>query len=966
LKRFLLFILLLVGTGCKLIHNTSNNIDSTPGGRSAVTVSEKAVLQAIDSIADKTAGQEALQKDSLQNIAGSIMDSALSGDSTLLPDSSQVFTLKADSLQDTIPRKKGSLEAVVDYQAEDSIVWTAKNIAYIFGDGDVKYQNIELKAENIQMKMDSSLLYATYGTDSIGEKFGFPVFAEGEQNLEAYEMRYNFKSKKAAASHVVTKQGEGFVIADKTKKTPDDVLYMEDGKYTSCDAEHPHFYINMTKAKARPGKDIVTGPAYLVIEDVPLFPLVLPFAFFPFTSSYSSGIIMPSYGDEMRRGFFLRNGGYYLALSDYYDLALTGELYTKGSWGVEAKSSYRKRYKYSGNVNASYLVTQLGDKGMPDFSKTKDFKIRWSHQQDPKANPNRTVSASVDFATSSYDRNQLNSLYTSAATQNNKGSSVNVSQRFPNSPFSLSATMNINQRSQDSSVSVTLPNLTLSLSRINPFKRKNAVGKEKWYEKISMSYTGTLQNNISTKENKLFNSSLIKDWKNGMQHTIPVSATYTFLDYLNISPSFNYTERWYTNKTVQGYNHINKRMVTTDTLYGFYRVYNYSASISASTTLYGMFIPIKPFRKWVQAIRHRMDPSVSFSATPDFGDPKYGYYKYYDYTEYDPNGPKGYYTPFSNQLYGVPGIGKSGSVNFSLDNNIEGKFVSSKDSSGFVKISLIDKLGGSISYNLAADSFQWSNLSAGLRLKLSKSYTLNLNMMFDTYTYGYNESTRSVRKINKTRWAAGKGIGRLMSTGTSFSYTFNNDTFKKWFGGGDGDKKKKNKVSDETADPYEFDPDNPDDIQDNEMDQNETGQGGSLLNRKKETTGDYDEYGYYKVTIPWTFSFSYNLNLSYGDFNPDKLEYNYRLTHALSFNGSVQPTKNWKLNFNATYDFDNSKISYMTCNISRSMHCFQMSASLIPIGPLKSYSFSISASSSMLKDLKYDQSSTPYTGQSWY
>jgi lipopolysaccharide assembly outer membrane protein LptD (OstA) len=887
-------------------------------------------------------------------------------------------TIALDTLNHTLApvAKKGGLEATVEYTAKDSIVWVAGNKAYLFGEGDVKYQSIELKAEVIEMSMDSSIVYATFSVDSVGDEYGYPVFSDGSQQLEAKEMHYNFKSEKATARHVVTQQGEGYVTAEQTKKLANDVMNMQDGKYTTCDEhEHPHFYINMTKAKVRPGKDIVTGPAYLVVEDVPLFPLVLPFAFFPFTDTYSSGILMPTYGDEMSRGFYLRNGGYYFALSDYFDFALTGELYTKGSWGLSGQSKYHKRYKYSGNFDASYLKTITGDKGLPDYTTSKDFKIRWSHTQDAKANPFRTFSASVDYSTSSYDRKQLNSLYTSAATQNNKGSSINLTQRFPNKPFSISATMNINQRSQDSTVSVTLPDLSLTLSRIYPLKRKNAIGKERFYEKISMSYTGYLRNNISTKEDKLFKSSLIKDWKNGMQHTIPISATYTFLDVINVSPSFNYVERWYTNRIDQDYDPTLRRVVPSDTTYGFYRVYNYSASVSASTTLYGMFVPIKPLRKLITKIRHRMDPSISYSFTPDFGDPKYGFYKYYNYTDgtqvlpgEEPTVVSGYYSPFQNGIFGVPGRGKSGSISFSLDNNLEAKIPDADEPSGERKISLIDKLAGSMSYNLAADSFQWSDLSSSIRLKLTKSYTLNLSATFDTYTYGYNETTKQVRRVNKPRWEVpGKGFGRLRSTGTSFSYTFNNDTFKKLFGGGDEGAKKKRSRTDE--DEEDYDPNDTEGYEDEEVNpvqRPDESSGGGLMGKKKKTEGEYDEDGYYNATVPWNVSFSYSLSVGYGTFNPDKLEYDYKLTNSLSFNGSLQPTKNWRLSFNATYDFDAKKVSYLTCNVSRQMHCFQMSASIIPIGPLKSYSFSISANSSMLKDLKYDQSSHPNNGTTWY
>lgn len=862
------------------------------------------------------------------------------------------------ALSDSTKTRKQALDAPVAYQAADSIVMTAGNMAFLYGEGNVKYQQIELQAEKIEMNMDSSLVYAKFGLDSIGAEFGYPLFKDGDQEYESKTMRYNFGTKKGYITNVITQQGEGFVTAGQTKKMEDDVMNMVGGKYTTCDDhEHPHFYIQMTKAKVRPKKNIVTGPVYLVLEDVPLYPLGLPFCFFPFSSTYSSGILFPTFGDESSRGFFLRDGGYYFALSDYMDLALTGEIYTKGSWGLKARSNYRKRYKYSGNFDASYLVTKLGDKGLPDYSLAKDMKLSWTHTQDPKANPFLSFSASVNFSTSSYDRNNTQSLYNSDINQNTKSSSVNITKRFPNNPFTLSATMNVNQVTRDSSISMTLPDLTISMSRIFPFKRKHGVGKERWYEKISMSYSGIFTNSIQTKEDLLFKSNLIKDWKNGMQHTIPVSATFQLFKYLNISPSFNYKERWYTNKITQGYDERTQRVTPQDTTYGFYRVYDFNTSISASTTLYGFFKPLPFLGNKVEMIRHRFEPSISLSAQPDFGSSHYGYYDEFVYTGADGRDVHYVYSPYQHNAYGVPGRGKSGSINFNVDNNIEMKVRSDKDSTGFKKISLVDKLSLGMSYNMAVDSFQWSDLNVGLRLKLSKSYTLNLNGVFDTYTYDVDDRGVVSRK-NVTRWKAGKGIGRLRSTGTSFSYTLNNDTFKKWFGREDrsSDTKNKNKT-----------PDGGSEFEDG-MDPEGNEQKSERLLGQKKKTGEYDSDGYLVCSIPWSLSFSYSMRLAYdySRFDEKKKEYKYAVTNSLSFNGNIQPTKNWRINFNATYDFDVKKISYMTCNVVRDMHCWQMTASFVPVGPYKSYSFSVAVSSSLLKDLKYDKSSNFRDGQKWY
>ncbi|MDR1918941.1 MAG: LPS-assembly protein LptD [Tannerellaceae bacterium] len=871
---------------------------------------------------------------------------------------------------------KSALEAVVNYSASDSIIMTPGR-AFLYGQGNVKYTQIQLESERIEMNLDSSLVYAKFGLDTLGGEFGYPLFKDGGQEYESRTMLYNFQTKKGFITDVLTKQGEGFVTSARTKKMDDDILNMADGRYTTCDEhDHPHFYIQMTRAKVRPKKNIVTGPVYLVIEDVPLYPLMLPFAFFPFSDSYSSGILFPSFGEESTRGFFIREGGYYLALSDYIDLALTGEFYSKGSWGANARSTYRKRYKFSGSFNASYLSTKLGDKGLPDYSLTKDFKLYWTHAQDAKANPFRSFSASINFATTGYDKNNIVSMGSPTSTQNTKSSSINITQRFPNNPLSLSATMNVNQAGRDTMLSVTLPDVTISMSRIFPFKRKQLIGSERWYEKISMSYSGSLRNNISTKEYLFLESNIVKDWKNAMQHQIPVSATFNVFNYINISPSFNYRERWYSNKVEQGYDLQRDNMVAVDTTYGFYRVYDYNTSISASTTAYGFYQPlsfIPFFNNWIKTIRHRVDMSVSLGFTPDFGDRKYGFYKDYSYIDARGMQRNVTYSPFSNGMFGIPGRGQQGNISFSLDNNIEGKFRSDRDSTGEVKQILIDKLSMSMSHNLMADSMKWSDLNVGLRLKLSKSYTLNLNGVFDTYTYGVSESAdgrKSFYRQNVMRIQAGKGLGRLRSTGTSFSYTFNNETFKKGIFKRIGtlfgvEASETDETTTEPSAEEEL-PLNPLDEYGEIRDLVPEQTGGRLRKAKADTSGETDADGYWRNGVPWSLSFNYSLNLGYGDFNYDVREYDYRITHALSFSGNIQPTKNWQFNFNATYDFDTNKISYLTCNLSRNLHCFTMTASFNPVGNYTFYSFSIAVSSSLLKDLKYDRRSNYREGQKWY
>ena len=906
-------------------YNEVTSLDSTTSKDSATLLSNKPITL-LDSIS----------KDSLQS------------------DSLGVDSLANDSVSPK--KKKAGLTSVVDYKANDSIVFTHGNEVYMYGKGVVQFDGMELNADQIEMNMDSSLVYAVGRPDSVGDIVGRPVFKDKSGEYESETMNYNFKTKKGYITNIVTQQGEGYLTGGQTKKMENDEFYMKSGRYTTCDNhDHPHFYLQLTQAKVRPKKNIVTGPAYMVLADVPL-PLAIPFGFFPFTEKYSSGIIVPTFGDELARGFYLRDGGYYFAINDYIDLALTGEIYTKGSWGINARSAYIKRYKYSGNFDLSFITTITGDKGLPDYSKMKNFKIAWTHTQDTKNNPNMSLSASVNFTTSGYTRNDLNSYYNSNSfTENTKSSTVNMTYRIPNSSWSFSATANITQRTQDSTLNVSFPNLTVSMGQIYPFKRKSVVGNERWYEKIQMSYSGRFQNSILTKQDQILKSNLIKDWRNGMYHNIPISATFNVFKYLNLTASFNFTDRMYTNKVMREWDTQQSKIVQ-DTTYGFYNVFNYYGSLSADTKLYGFYKPWKIFGDKVQAIRHIFTPSISFSAAPDFSSPRYGFWETLSYVNERGETMTEKYSPFSNGIFGTAPQGKQGTVSFSVSNNLEMKVKSDRDSTGVRKISLIENLSANMSYNMAADSFKWSDLSVGLRLKLSKSYTLNLNGQFDTYTYDENG-----HRVDIPRWKAGKGIGRLRGTSTSFSYTFNNDTFKKLFGGGDSSSDKSGNQSastDPNADPDGLNPDGEGEGENKES-------GGRLLGKKKET-GETDADGYLISKIPWSLSFSYGLSLRYGDFNRSKLEYDYALTHSLSFNGNIQPTKNWRFNFNATYDFDAKKISYMTCNVTRNLHCWQMTASFVPVGPYKSYTFSIAVSSALLKDLKYDKRSNYRDGQQWY
>ena len=889
-------------------------------------------------------------------------DSLIAGQDSLIIDPDSINLV--DSIATPVTNM---LEAPVEYSAKDSIVFTANNMGFLYGQADIKYGEMGITGEFITMDMDSSVISSTFGVDSLGEEFGHPVFLEGGTEYEMKGVRYNFETRKAFIHNVITQQGEGNIVANEAKKNADNSFYMRNAKYTTCDRhDHPHFYLNLSKAKVRPEKDVVTGPAWLVVADVPLFPIVLPFAFFPFTTTYSSGIIMPSYGDEMNRGFYLQNGGYYLAISDYIDLSLTGEIYTKGSWGLGARSNYRKRYKYSGNFNVYYLNTVTGEKELKDvapeaYSVSKDLRINWTHSQDPKANMYRTLSASVNFSTSRNNHNDLSRLYSREASNNTKSSSVNITQRFPDSPWSLSATMNINQVSRDSTIAATLPNISMNMSRIYPLKRKDAVGEERWYEKISMSYSGEFRNSITTKEDKFLKANLVRDWTNGMRHNIPISATFTLFDFIQVSPSFNYTERWYTGEHRQAWDPVARRHIPVDTIHGFNRIYDYSTSLSAQTKLYGMYTPWKMFGDKIQAIRHVFSPSISLSYRPDFGDPKYEFYETYSYKNEFGEDVDYTYSPYSSMMFGTASRGQSGSIGFDFKNNLEMKVRTDKDSTGVKKVSLIDDLGVNFNYNMMADSMKWSNINTNLRLKLTKSYTLSLNMVWDPYLYELDQNDRPTR-VDKLRVFSGKGFGKLMSTGTSFSYSLNQDTFNKLFGRDDS-KGKDEDGGDQDPDLNNQLPD------DGTMGENpyETAGRSSMFDNSDSSMGEFDENGYLKNAVNWNLSFNYSLRYGYGEFDIDRMEYKGALTHNFGLSGSIQPTKNWNFTFNTDYNFDMKKFTNINCTLTRNLHCWSMSASFIPIGPYKSYNFTIRANSSMLQDLKYEQRSSPYDqGMDWY
>ena len=866
-------------------------------------------------------------------------------------------SIRADSM---MRARSNGIDAPVKYSAEDSLVYDAESgTAYLYGNSKVDYENMKLTSDKVHMNLDKSTVRATGTVDSTAEGGikGKPVFTMGKDEYKSDTMAFNFKSKKGLIKGVYTEQQDGFLSGEVGKRDSTGSIYLQHGRYTTCDKPHPDFYIALSRAKVRPGKDVVFGPAYLVVADVPL-PLAIPYGFFPFSKKYSSGFIMPSYGDESDRGFYLRDGGYYFAISDKWDLKLLGEIYTKGSWGVSAASNYRKRYRYSGSFLFSYQDSKTGDKGLPDFAEQESFKIQWNHRQDPKANPYSSLAASVNFATSSYERNNLNSMYNpQTLTQSTRTSSVSWSTGFSSIGLSLSATTNLAQNMRDSSIQITLPDLNISLSRFYPFKRKHLVGKERWYEKISMSYTGQLANSISTKEDKLLHSNLIKDWKNAFQHTIPVQANFTLFNYINVTPSFNFTDRMYSKKVTRGWDNTLQKEVVRDTTYGFHNVYNWSMSVGASTKVYGFWTPNrKLFGDKIQAIRHVITPQVTFSYAPNFGARRYGYYDSYQYTDASGNVKLVEYSPYQDELYSVPGKYKTEMISWDVSNNIEMKVKSDKDTTGYKKISIIDELGASMSYNAAADYHRWSDLSMRLRLKWWKNYTFSLNAQFATYAYELDANGKPYVG-NHTEWGYGR-LPRFQGMSQNFSFTLNPEKLKKWFG----------RKDDKDDDKVSVDSDGPDTNIESNMD-DDLEKGKYAAKKKRGNIAETDDDGYMSFNMPWSLTIGYGITMrenTAGRFNTKTMRYPYKFTQTLNFSGNIRISDGWNINFSSGYDFENHAMSMTTASLSRDLHCFNMSASVV-LAPYTSYNFTFRCNAATLTDaLKYDKRSGITNAVQWY
>jgi hypothetical protein len=826
-----------------------------------------------------------------------------------------------DTLHDT--GRKEAVDAPVTYSADDSILYSITDQkVYLHNSGHIEYKSIKLDAAYIEFNMGSEAVFATGVIDSLGKEVGKPEFSEESESFQAKRISYNFRTKKGIITDIFTEQEGGYLHSAITKRHPNDHIHMKNGKYTTCDAEHPHFYIALTKAKSIPGDKIVSGPAYIVLADVPL-PIGIPFGFFPSNQINQSGFLLPTYGEEERRGFYLRNGGFYFAISKYFDLAVTGDVFTNGTWGIRTRTNYKKIYKFTGNFGINYFENIVGEKGLENYQKTKDFAVRWSHAQDSRANPNQNLRASVDFSTTAYDQNHQRNI--NNVLRSTKRSSVSYSRLFPNSPFNLSLSVDATQNSQTKTVDVNMPSLSFSMNRIYPLKRRKASGSARWYEKLTLSYSSTLANKLHAKEDSLFQKTSFADFDNGYQHSIPVSLPLNFLNYFTLSPSMRYNGVIFTKsihpRYYEGPMNPSGSMSDTliiDTIPGFNYAHALVPSVGLSLTpkIYGMY----QFREQspIEAIRHVMSPSASVNFTPDM---RGAMPDYYQEIQIDSLGNTRIYPKYDQTIYRTPvPSGKQGTVNLSLKNNVEMKLKSRSDTSdATTKVKILDNLNFSTSYNIFKDSLKWSPIRmTGNTAFFNRKVSFRFGGTFNPYGYYENESGRKYN-IDRAYLKTHNKLLRVTSLDFSVGMNFSSKQGKE-----EGEDDQMSLANDPTA---------------------------NLI----DPTG-YDQiaYGaYVDFDIPWTFGLDYT-------FRYTKPYDEYKIIQSLRIRGDFSLTPKWKIGFNSGYDFKAKKVTTTNVSIHRDLHCWEMQVSMVPFGKYRSYSFQINIKSAILRDLMYEK------GDTWY
>lgn len=841
-----------------------------------------------------------------------------------LTNKKDTLSVKADSLK--TPPRKGDIETTIFYSARDSINSSmVTKIVKLYGEAKIKYGAIELEAEQIVIDYEKSTISAKGVLDSLGRKVGFPIFKNGAEVYETHNMVYNFKTKRAQISSVVTQQGDGFMAAKTVFKNDKNELFSINNAYTTCNLEHPHFRIISKRSKAIPGDKVVSGPFYMEFNGIPT-PLGFLFGMFPSPKKSKSGVLIPTYGEERRRGFFLRGGGYYFDISDYFKLAVTGDIYSKGGSALYINSNYRKRYAYGGAFNFSFTNNKTSDK-IEDQTSVKDFRLTWSHT--PQTKGTGRFSSSVNIASSTFNNNNYLGVNTNPNnmrldnTTRKLSSNVSYSKTFAGTPMSLGVNLRHNQDLSTKEIDLPLPDVSFNVNNIYPFKSLKT--NNDFLENMSIRYTMNATNFITNNMGRIgsnpqvdsiapFNAQTIpvflKNSRKGFRSNIPVSTSVKVLKQLTISPSFQLDELWYFDKLNWGLSADGKSAVVTDTIKGFNRVTNYSGSIGLNTRLYGMFL----FKKGsIKAIRHVINPGISYSYQPNFGDPKYDYYQQIVTSD----GRTLHQSRHQGYVYGSSRLGESNALGFSLNNSIEMKVKNDKDSVAR-KISLLNNLSASAGYNFAADSFKLStiNLTANTNI-LQDKINMNMNATLDPYEYmvvSVDEKTGAItdRRIDRYVWKDGFSLGQITHANFALSTNLNPKGQKK-----DSDSRDKISKSNMSDSEKNFYLNNPD--------------------------------AYIDFEIPWNLRISYNFDYSKPGHQESKI------TQTLRFSGDVSLTKKWKAVFNSGFDFEQKQFTQTNISVNRELHCWQMSVNWVPFGKFQSYSFSIGIKSGMLRDLKLDR-----------
>lgn len=835
---------------------------------------------------------------------------------------------------DTLPRDdermQGSgviLDAKVIYSARDTIYHDIRNRrVYIYGNGDLKYVDMHLTADFIMIDFDTNELYASGLPDTAGVIRGLPVFREGVQSFESKELRYNFETNRGRTIGVITEEADGYVHGDVVKLQPNREVHVSQGKYTTCDDPEPHFHIEFRRAKIIPNDKIISSFAYLVIRGVPT-PLFVPFGFFPNQRGQASGILIPSYGEARNRGFYLENGGFYWGINDYIDLSIRGDIYSRGSWGLRLGSNYTVRYKYRGDINLSYAINVLGERNLPGYERSRDFRIQWSHSQAPQAHPNRTFRASVNAG--SRQASRFNPVSDEDYLTNTFSSNISYSRSF-GTRYNFSANLRHSQNTNNQMVDLGLPDISFSANRFYPFRRGQGTGSGKWYEDISVTYNMRARNELRIADSLLFTSEALKQFRNGVRHDIPISYSTRVLNHFNLSTSINYNERWYFSTIRKEWDEsimINDTLfgkVVTDTVSGFKAAREFSFSTGLSTRLYGLM----QFRSGpVSAVRHVISPSLNFSMRPDFANPFWGYYKEY----YDPNQDITHqYSIFEGSLYGGPPAGRSGNIGLSISNNLEMKVRSRRDPDReYRKIVLIDNFTVSTGYDLARDSINMSDIRLSGRTRITGNFDISYS---STWTpYARNEQGQY---INMFLWETENRLLKLNNTRWAFNLNYNLRSGQRTGRGNNGDMPADD---DMTGFPdRDFDmPGHDNGFNDGPFDP---------VNDRMPVNGvDY--------AVPWnlTFSYSFNYNANYR-FAEDKMDRSY--IQNLSVRGDLHLTPKWRIGFRTGYDFDNKEMTFTSIDIYRDLHCWEMMFNWIPMGFRQSYNFTIRVKSSVLQDLR--------------